>query len=512
MARLALKPDASFFKKIAIGAVGARAVSADLAQYGHEMVELERGSTDTKLWKDVKRKRVRIPDLVCTKCGCRVESRAKTKADLSMSHSPTEESRAWDFGMVDLDMIAFPVCQPVEEAYWSANKLGVDVSYWHERNWIRWHTLPWINYFTVSSFRNTPHSRSSTKGVTEGSETSVAWDATFSTRSGTVDSVAEQRVTIRRAADNHRYTWRIKTGSQIVVSTGDSVEVNQLIAAAVRPVSRSDLKCTAALQSSLLDRLLTSRERTQRYTGVKLARLRKDPEHQDAVTGLVTDPEEDIYIRLEGASYLVSLCSQDATALFGPHLNSPDPQTQLETVIALGETEAPDALSMLIGVLGDPKRPYFLRSAAAWCLGRRSETRAAERLIEAFSDIDPDIREVALEGLVSIGGPAVPLLIAGLCHANNDLAAGCAEALRQLQPIPKETVHRIVEMIDDDSQWAVWLLGTLPRDSVAGAIAQLQDKAPKLHYAITVLWSFAESWISGRWEFEPTAQFPTSGA
>lgn len=52
------------------------------------MRELERGSTDTKLWKDVKRKRVRIPDLVCTKCGLRVESRAKTAPDLSMSHSP----------------------------------------------------------------------------------------------------------------------------------------------------------------------------------------------------------------------------------------------------------------------------------------------------------------------------------------------------------------------------------------------------------------------------------------
>lgn len=94
MARLAFKPDSSFFRKIAIGAVGTRAVCADLAKYGHGVVELERGSTDTKLWKDVKRKRVRIPDLLCVKCGLRVESRAKTAPDLSMSHSPTEEARA----------------------------------------------------------------------------------------------------------------------------------------------------------------------------------------------------------------------------------------------------------------------------------------------------------------------------------------------------------------------------------------------------------------------------------
>ena len=93
MPRLSFKPDASFFRKISIGAVGARDVAKDLSCQGHEMAELERGSTDTKLWKDVKRKRVRIPDLVCSRCGLRIESRAKTKADLSMSHSPMDEAR-----------------------------------------------------------------------------------------------------------------------------------------------------------------------------------------------------------------------------------------------------------------------------------------------------------------------------------------------------------------------------------------------------------------------------------
>jgi hypothetical protein len=76
------------------------------------MVELERGSTDTKLWKEVKRKRVRIPDPVCVRCGQRAESRAKTNSELSMSHSVTDEARAWDFGMVDSDLIGFPICRP----------------------------------------------------------------------------------------------------------------------------------------------------------------------------------------------------------------------------------------------------------------------------------------------------------------------------------------------------------------------------------------------------------------
>jgi hypothetical protein len=109
MPRLAFKPDASFFRKIAIGTVGTRAVCSDLSLRGHELVELERGSLDTKLWKEVKRKRVRIPDLVCKRCAMRVESRAKTKAELSMSHSFTDAARAWDFGMVETDRIAFRI-------------------------------------------------------------------------------------------------------------------------------------------------------------------------------------------------------------------------------------------------------------------------------------------------------------------------------------------------------------------------------------------------------------------
>src|SRR2546422_5336154 len=124
MPRLALKPDSSFFRKIAIGAVGTRAIKTDLAQFNHTIAELERGSLDTKLWKEVKRKRVRIPDLVCSLCGIRVESRAKTKAELSMSHSPTDAERAWDFGMVESDWIAFPVCRPLDEKLWTYGRLG----------------------------------------------------------------------------------------------------------------------------------------------------------------------------------------------------------------------------------------------------------------------------------------------------------------------------------------------------------------------------------------------------
>src|SRR5437899_2147860 len=84
---------------------------------------------------------------ICNGRVWRVESKTKTKADLSMSHS-TESSRTWDFGMVDTDLIAFPVCIPAKEAYWSRGKLGDEASYWHEKNWIDWRLQGVTNYFS----------------------------------------------------------------------------------------------------------------------------------------------------------------------------------------------------------------------------------------------------------------------------------------------------------------------------------------------------------------------------
>ena len=55
------KSDSSFFHKIAMGAIGSRTVKRDLVAHEHALVELERGSLDAKIWKEVKRKRLGFP-------------------------------------------------------------------------------------------------------------------------------------------------------------------------------------------------------------------------------------------------------------------------------------------------------------------------------------------------------------------------------------------------------------------------------------------------------------------
>lgn len=517
MSPLAFKPDSSFFKKIALGAVGSRHVAQDLERLGHQMVELERGAMDTKLWKDVKRKRVRIPDLVCKLCGLRVESRAKTEAELSMSHSFSSHERAWDFGMVDTDVVAFPVFKKGtdQEKQWCIGRLKEQISYWHERNWVQLHPEGKVNYIRVGQFKAVPHDNASTKGVTEGSETSIRWKSRFSRRDGLVEAVSGQKITIARAYDGRRHTQTVPASMQIVVNCGDKVALNQIIASRIRPEVDHDLRCSQELTDCQLSRLLASRERTQRFTGVKLARLRRRRSDSlvRAIAGLEGDQEEDVYIRLEAAAYLVSVCDVRAEDLFMPYLGHLDQQTQLEAVISLGEAGTHGCVRILGTILSDAEHPYFARSAAAWSLSRIGDAEACRCLVQAFGDVDPNLREEALEGIVSLHSDAVPLLLSGLQELDPATAAGCAEALRQHRGLSADAIGALAAQLagENPSRWAVWLAGHLPRECLAGAVADLQEAAPELHYAITVLWSFAESWIARHWELQPGANFPHRG-
>lgn len=75
---MAFKEDWSFLDKITMGAVGTESVITQLNAYGHQVIELERYCTSNKIWA-TKIKRLRIPDLLCLRCGKRIESRAKSK-------------------------------------------------------------------------------------------------------------------------------------------------------------------------------------------------------------------------------------------------------------------------------------------------------------------------------------------------------------------------------------------------------------------------------------------------
>lgn len=498
------KPASSFFRKIVIGAIGAKAVRNELNELGCKIVELERGATDTKIWKDVKRKRVRIPDLVCLKTGIRVECRAKTNRSLSMSHSPTDAERAWDFGMVDEDIIAFPICKSVDTEEWSSGRLENNISYWNERNREKWEKNGKTNYFKVGDFRQVTHDSETTKGAVEASETSLEWAAKFSTRRGTVTQANDQKVSIERESDGHTYTWSLDPGEKLRVSVGDNIQKYEVFASSVPPISPQDF-ASKELKESDISKFLESRERTMRFTGVKLARLRNESVHEPIISDLAQDPEEDLYVRLESLSYLSSVMKEPVSDLFKPYLESGDPQTRLEAVICVGEVGTESAINTLATILEDKDNPTFIRSAAAWSLGHIEDKGSQETLIRSFKDQALKVKEQALRSLVSLGDTAIPQLIKGLTSENEEVMAGCAEALRQYQNLSADQIKSLVTQLNQNepSTWVVWLIGNLPKEPTKAAIAETQELDEHIHFALSLLWSFTQSWISQHWELNP---------
>src|SRR5258708_25968702 len=115
-----------------------------------------------------------------------------------------------------------------------------------------------------------------------------------------------------------------------------------------------------------------------------------------------------MYVRLEAISYLVSVVKEPARPLFGTFLDGQEEQVQLEAAIALGECRSTNAIELLCEIMRDPKRPLFLRSAAAWSLSQTRSESASEHLVRAFSEVDLRLREEALDGFAAIRSSAIP--------------------------------------------------------------------------------------------------------
>lgn len=483
---------------LAVGAVGAQAVQRHLNSLGHDVVELERGSLATRIWRDVKRKRVRIPDLCCTRCGLRIESRAKTSADLSMSHSPSDAERAWNFGMLDSDWIAFPILS-AEEGAWSAGALDSHRSLWRERTLTTWYVEGRINLFRVVSFRGVAPKQLKPKGVSEGSEIQVKWKARFAPSGGVIVNVSRERLDYSLGDNNGKARhFRLGVDERAFLAIGDQFEANQVVAGQIAPLTTGASRCVGGCDTAKLKQMLGSRERTVRFTGCKLARFAKDATLASEVRELAEDNEEDAYVRMEARSYLCEVGGDSADAQFrATLLSETDDQMRLEAAVALAETHTQSAFNLLRQVLEDAEQPLFLRSACAWGIGCHGTKEAAEVLVRAFADVSPAIREEALVALQGLGSVGFDPLLKGLEAASAEVAAGAAETLRRIHGAPAMEIATLAERAD--STWPTWALAHLPKDAVAPYIAALQSRRPEVHYAVTVLWTFLESWIAEDW-------------
>lgn len=496
--RNAFKSNSSFFRMLAAGAVGAQAVQQHLNSLGHNVIELERGSLATRIWRDVKRKRVRIPDLCCIRCGARIESRAKTNADLSMSHSPSDAERAWNYGMLDSDWIAFPVLS-AEEVIRSSGGLCASRSLWRERTLTTWRVEGRINLLRVGSFRCVVPKQLKPKGVTEGSEIQLKWKARFASGSGRVVNATGGRLDYLLDSNPSKPRhFRLGTDERTFLVAGDQFQKNQVLAGQVAPLTTDASRCAGGCDTSRIQQMLASRERTVRFTGCKLARLTKDASLVDRVRELAEDTEEDPYVRMEAKSCLCEVASASAKEQFGATLlKDTDDQMRLEAAVALAETHTSTSFLLLREALEDSAQPLFLRSACAWGIGCHGTREAAEVLVQAFADVSTEIRNEAIAALQDLGSVGFVPLLRGLEATSNEVAAGAAEVLRRIEDAPAKAIASLAGRAT--STWPTWALAHLPVEAVAPHIAELQGRKPEVHYALSVLWTFLESWIAEDW-------------
>jgi len=105
--RLFYKPDATFKEDLIKGYFGRRVIQSILStSYRHHLVPLEEWGESIEIVKDARLKRRRKTDLICKKCGIRIEVRAKTQDIVAMSDSVR---RPFEKEHQDEDWVAFPI-------------------------------------------------------------------------------------------------------------------------------------------------------------------------------------------------------------------------------------------------------------------------------------------------------------------------------------------------------------------------------------------------------------------
>ncbi len=342
-----------------------------------------------KLWKKIKIKRVRVPDLLCVNCGRRIESRAKTDLQISMSHSTSDPKRGWDYGLLDEDYVAFV----------KAKKIG-------ERP-IDWGTDELVQYVKVADMRearmNSMVSEVKPKGATEGFEARLVWSSAIASGDGIVINIEKNCLRYRKRAEGRICRLSLKKGGhelKPLVKVGDSIVENQILASVV-PVLRG-IPCSENLTKDYYIQLMKSASHSDKYVAAKALAYFPSSETNEALKERMNDEKEHIYIRLECACSLLKMNENESIRFFEQMLNSEYLEYQLECVIALSEVAKEEAADLLIKTLLDSQKNAEIRAGAAWSLGEMRSKNAITALVSAFDTVDKEVKIEAARAMVKL--------------------------------------------------------------------------------------------------------------
>jgi hypothetical protein len=485
--RRSFKTDESFLEKLAIGAIGARAVFEALKRHGHRPIELERGSMSYKIWKQIKIKRLRVPDLLCLNCCTRFEARAKTQLEISMSHSLSDPERGWDKGLADRDVVALALCA-------KSGERPVD-----------WQASDLIQFTTVSELRKAFDEKrvvlTKPKGAQEGFERRVHWPSVVASSDGVVTSVSESRIQFKRNNDLRIISLGLRRGAISLlplVQVGNPVRAGQIVASVV-PVS-SAIPCAATSAENLFVQMLGSPSVADRYTAAKALSHLQSPDGSLALLARVNDDREHIYVRLEAAAGLARAGQAVGMEFIRRTLVDQYLEHRLEAVIILGEILSPESEQALTAVLLDKNQHAEIRAGAAWALGELQQPTSRDALIEVFLELAKPIRIEAARALRKIAATTGANISEKFPSVQDDQRAGIAWALSRSGRI--SVTELLPLMVDDDARrWVAYILGTQNKDALVPQIEELRRRDSEVYFAVTVLWKILASWVYDLEEF-----------
>ncbi|MFQ6091187.1 MAG: HEAT repeat domain-containing protein [bacterium] len=485
--RRSFKSDISFLEKISMGATGTIAVFNNLRAQGHNPVELERGSRSFEIWKDIKIKRIRVPDILCINCSKCVECRTKAKLEISMSHSQTDPERGWDYGLDDNDFVAFVTC----------SRIGDEP--------IDWQVSSPTQYVSVKDLRLAQKGDSAIltlpKGAEEGFEMRIIWPIATASTSGIVTSVTRERIQYRREIDNRIITLRLLKKGKVLtplVREGEGIVENQITASIV-PVSLNFLCDKSASEDHYIE-LHSSTSLSKRDTATKALAFFVSPPITNSLIDKLSDSSEHIYVRLEAAASLARQDDIRGCDFIKQCLNDEYLQNRLESIIVLVEIDKDPSCQILIDTLLDTEQHPEIRAGAAWALDELRNRSALNALIESFVAVEENIR---IEATRALGKPAQRFtsdIIHEFPRAHPSMRPGISWAL---STAGRFAIRDMIDLlVDDDArQWVAYIIGTQDQQRYIYEIEQLKMRDHEVYFAATVLWKIMTSWVWGLEEY-----------
>lgn len=478
----AFKTDESFLEKIAMGAIATKATITHLSGQGHEPMELERGSTSFKIWKAIKIKRVRVPDILCLRCGRRVESRGKSDLEITMSHSTSDPERGWDHGLDDDDVVALVPCENTGSGP------------------LEWKASHPIQYLRVKDLRRSFAAHEVVarrpKGAGEGFELRVSWPAAVAKAVAAVEDVNAKTIRLRkdtgRAGSVRLVRGKVKLAP--LVKPGDRVERHQIVASVV-PVT-SVFPCAGGADVAAYIRLSRSVALSDRYTAVKALSRFPGEEATRALVERMQDEREHVYVRVDAAAGLLRRGHPDSLAFFEARLHDEYLPHRLEAVIVLGEVGTPEATRLLIRTLRDGGQHPEIRAGAAWALGEVGSREALPVLVESFAALETVIKVEAARGLAKLARVHLGDVLGMLPGGTAEQRPGIAWALSKAGGFGVDQI--LSALVDDDARhWVAYVVGTQDKEAMLPQIEALARRDPEVYFAVTVLWKILSSWVYG---------------